>query len=75
MLMPGNLAVLQAIQVLVKFQKMLVGVHALDCHASRQLHEDISLHVSLGVGPHEVIGPHVPSQQQGHDENTPDCCP
>ena len=51
---------------------MLVGVHALDRHASRQLHEDVGLHVSLGVGHYEVNGPHVPSQQQGHGENTPD---
>ena len=40
MLMPGDLAVLQAIQVLLKFQKMLVGVNFFDCCASQQLHED-----------------------------------
>ena len=75
MLMPGDLAVRQAIQVTFKFQKMLVGVHSFDCCASRQLDEDVSLHVSLGVGHHEVNGPHVPSQQQGYDKNAPDCCP
>ena len=75
MLMPGDLAVLQAIQVLLKFQKMLVGVHTLNCRASRQLHEDVSLHVSLGVGHHKINGPHVPSQQKGHEENAPDYCP
>ena len=75
MLVPGDLAILQAIQVLLNFQKELVGVHTLDCCANRQLHEDVGLHISLGVGHHEVNGPHVPSQQQGHDENAPDCCP
>ena len=75
MLVPGDLAILQAIQVLLKFQKMLVGVHSLDCCASQQLHGDVSLHISLGVGHHEVNGPHVPSQQQGHDEDAPNCCP
>ena len=64
-----------SIQFLFKFQKMLVGVYSLDCHASRQLHEDFGLHVSLGVGHYEVNGPHVPSQHQGHDEDAPDCCP
>ena len=47
----------------------------MDCHASRQLHEDVSLHISLGVGHNEVDGPHVPPQQQGHDENALDRCP
>ena len=75
MIMPGDLAILQAVQVLLKLQEMLVNFHALDCRASRQLHEDISLHVSLGVGHNEVNGPHVPPQQQVHDENAPDHCP
>ena len=75
MLVPSDLTVLQAIQVLLKFQKVLVGIHFFYCCARRQLHEDIGLHVSLGVGRHEVNRPHVPPQQQGHDENTPNCCP
>ena len=75
MLVPSDLAVLQAIQVLLKFQKVLAGIHFFDCCARRQLHEDISLHISLGVGHHEVNRPHVPPQQQGHDENTPNYCP
>ena len=60
MLVPGDLAILQAIQVLLKFQKMLVGIHFFDCHARRQLHKDVSLYVNLGVGHYKVNGPHVP---------------
>ena len=74
-LMPGALAILQAIQALLKFQKMLVGVQSFDCCASWQLHEGAGLHVGLGIGHHKVNGPHVPPQQQGHDENAPNCCP
>ena len=75
MLVPGDLVILQAIQVLLKFQKMCAGVHSFDCCASRQLDEDVDLHISLGVVHHEVNGPNLPSQQQGHDGNALDCCP
>ena len=75
MLVPGDLGVLQAIQILLKFQKMLVQVHVFDCCASRQLHKDIGLYVSLGVGHDKVNRPHVPPQQQCQDENTLDSCP
>ena len=75
MLMPGDLAILHAVQVLLKFQQVFVGVQSFDCRASRQLHEDVDLHVSLGIGHHKFNGPHVPPQQQGHDENAPNCCP
>ena len=75
MLMPGDLAILQAIQVLLKFQKMLVGIQFFDCCTSLQLHKDVCLYVSLGVGHYEVDRPHVPPQQQGHDKNTLNSCP
>ena len=75
MFVPGYLAILKAIQILVKFQKMLGGVHAFDCCARRQLHEDVCLDVSLGISHHKINRPHVPTHQQGHDENTPYCCP
>ena len=75
MLMPGDLAILQAIQALLKFQKMLVGIHFFDCCASRQLDKDVSLYVSLGVGHDKVDRPHVPPQQQCQDEHTLDGCP
>ena len=45
MFVPGELAILQAIQVLLKFRKVLVNQ------------------------------PHVPAQQQGHDENALNSCP
>ena len=59
----------------MKLQKVRVGVHFFDCCASRKLHEDVGRHVSLGIGHHEVNGPHVPPQQQGHDENALNYCP
>ena len=54
---------------------MFVRVHILDCSASRQLHKDVSLDIGLHVGHDEVDGLHVPSQQQGHDENARNCRP
>ena len=73
--MPCDLATLQPVQVLLKFQKVLVGIHFFDCCASQQLHKDVGLYVSLGVGHGKVDRPHVLPQQQGHDENTPNNCP
>ena len=67
--------ILKAIQVLLEFEKMLGGVHAFDCCARRQLHEDVRLDVGLGIGHHKINRPHVPTHQQGQDENTPYCCP
>ena len=75
MLVPGDLAILQAIQVLLKFQKMRGVIHFFDCCASWQLHKDVCLYISLGVGHDKVDRPHVPPQQQGHDVNTPNSCP
>ena len=54
---------------------MLGRVHTLDCCAHWQLHEDVCLNVGLGVGHHKVNRPHVPTHQQGHDENASYCCP
>ena len=75
MLVPGDLAILQAIQVLLKFQKILVGIHFFDCCTGGQLHKDIGLYISLGVGHDEVNRPHVPSQRQCQDKHTLDGCP
>ena len=73
MLVPGDLAILQTVQVLLEFQQMFGRVHTLDCSASGELHKDVGLDIGLRVGHDKVDGPHVPSQQQGHDENAPNC--